>query len=88
MIFLNSLNEYKKWLENSFENPCPHGESYTVFKERVIEALKELLRGEQSLVIFTHGGVISVILEYLFPNDRKSFYEKQPDFGEFIKIEL
>ncbi|WP_407429231.1 histidine phosphatase family protein [Treponema sp.] len=85
---LKGKKEYQEWLKNSFENPCPGGESYINFKERVKKAFEKLIYNERSFVIFTHGGVISVILEYLYPDERKSFYEKQPDFGDFIKIEL
>ena len=86
--------EYKAWVQNEVdrihepqkENPCPNGESWLQMKERVISTLQEILKNDRSVAIFTHGGVISAIMDYFFPNERKSVYEWQPDFGEGYKI--
>lgn len=72
----------------SSDNPCPHGESWLQMKNRVISALERAIKNYRSLAIFTHGGPISAIMAYFFPNEGKSMYEWQPNFGEGYKITL
>ena len=89
--------EYQKWLKGevdrisiksteSYENPCPNGESWQKMNERVLVTLKNALKNENSLAIFSHGGPISAIMAHFFPTVMKSLYEWQPDFGEGYKI--
>lgn len=70
------------------DNPCPHGESWLQMKNRVISALERAIKNYRSLAIFTHGGPISAIMAYFFPNEGKSMYQWQPNFGEGYKITL
>ena len=70
------------------ENPCPNGESWNKMNERVLVSLETILKNDRSVAIFTHGGVISAIMAHFFPNERKSLYEWQPDFGEGYKITI
>ena len=70
------------------DNPCPHGESWLQMKNRVISALERAIKNYRSLAIFTHGGPISAIMAYFFPNEGKSMFEWQPNFGEGYKITL
>ena len=72
----------------SSDNPCPHGESWLQMKNRVISALERAIKNYRSLAIFTHGGPISAIMAYFFPNEGKSMYQWQPNFGEGYKIML
>ncbi|MBQ7537552.1 MAG: histidine phosphatase family protein [Treponema sp.] len=70
------------------DNPCPHGESWLQMKNRVIFALEKAIKNYRSLAIFTHGGPISAIMAYFFPDEGKSMYQWQPNFGEGYKITL
>ena len=87
---------YKVWVQGEVdriqgiakENPCPNGESWLQMENRVISALENILKNDRSVAIFTHGGVISAIMRHFFPNERKSIYEWQPDFGEGYKITI
>ncbi len=94
---------YLKWLagevgrmeDKSLENPCPKGESWQNMQNRVISALRQALEDIKnpdstyySLAIFTHGGPISAIMEYLFPEEEKNIYQWQPDFASGYKIVL
>ena len=72
----------------SSDNPCPHGESWLQMKNRVIFALEKAIKNYRSLAIFTHGGPISAIMAYFFPDEGKSMYQWQPNFGEGYKITL
>ena len=89
---LRTNDSYQKWVQNLVDRitnfPCPNGESFSQMKLRVLFALKKIVSDYPSVAIFTHGGVISVIMEKFFPNERKSFYDWQPDFGEGYKISL
>lgn len=90
---LKNCESYKNWVQkiadkNPQDNdfPCPNGESYVQMKGRVLKSLEILLQIHKSIAIFTHGGVISVIMEYFFPDEKKSIYEWSPDFGGGYKI--
>ena len=94
---LKDNKSYQAWVQgesertqtaNADENPCPNGESWTKLNERVTNALKKIITNERKVAIFTHGGVISAILQDIYPNERKSIYEWQPDFGGWWEIFL
>lgn len=91
--------DYQKWLREEVDriflrstessgNPCPNGESWGQMNERVLVSLEKILNNERSVAIFTHGGPISAIMTHFFPDERKSLYEWQPDFGEGYKITI
>ncbi len=94
---LKNDERYKAWVEREVdriqnvhqteaENPCPNGESWLQMKNRVLSSLENALKNYRSVAIFTHGGPISAIMAYFFPNEGKSMYEWQSDFGEGYKI--
>jgi len=96
---LKDNKNYQDWVQNEVDRiqkkgdfflaqACPNGESYTEMNERVLEKLNSLTSRYSSLAIFTHGGVISAIMEHFFPNEDKSLYQWQPDFGSGYKITL
>lgn len=76
---LKDTPAYQIWLSGDNEaNVPPEGESGEQMKQRVLEAFSEL---REDTVLVTHGGVIAVIMQFLFPEERKSRYDWQPDFG-------
>ena len=96
---LKNDERYKAWVEREVdriqnvhqteaENPCPNGESWLQMRNRVLSALENALKNYRSVAIFTHGGPISAIMAHFFPDERKSLYEWQSDFGEGYKITL
>lgn len=73
---------YQAWLAGDNEkNVPPGGESGVDMKARVLAAWKKLEETEENWVIVTHGGVIAVILEFLFPQEGKTRYQWQPKNG-------
>lgn len=78
---LKNEETYVSWI-NEIENfKCPNGESKEIFEQRVrvgFEKIKAL--NKKSVVVVCHGGVISVIMSMLFPN-QYNFYEWQPAYG-------
>lgn len=63
---------------------CPCGESFQVFKARIRQGFTRVLdetpAGFSNIVLVTHGGVISCLMEMYFGSD-KHFYEWQPENG-------
>ena len=83
---LKDTPAYQEWLTGDNEaNIPPQGESGVQMKERVLEAFSEI---KEDACIITHGGVIAVIMEHLFPNEGKNRYEWQPKNGYGYRIEF
>ena len=80
---LKDQDDYKEWItDETGLVSCPGGENRHGFTRRVIdeyELLAENLLRETAFIV-CHGGVISCIMEHLFPNAR-NFYEWQPRPG-------
>ena len=70
---------YIAWITGDNEkNIPPKGESGEAFRGRILTALDTL--GEDTVLV-THGGVIAVIMEALFPREGKNRYQWQPRPG-------
>ena len=77
---------YQKWITGDNEsNIPPEGESGVQVQRRVLAALPALM--EENTVLITHGGVISLIMQHLFPEEKKSRYDWQPQPGHGYLIE-
>ena len=82
---LKGRKDYQDWITgDNMANVPPEGESGNQMTCRVLKALPELFRKDTVLV--THGGVIAVIMECLFPEEGKSRYQWQPDPGNGYAI--
>ena len=76
---LKNTPEYQAWLTGDNEsNIPPSGESGIQMRKRVLEALTDL---KEDTCIITHGGVIAIIMEKLFPGEARNRYQWQPDPG-------
>ncbi len=76
---LKKRPDYQSWLAGDNEvNIPPNGESGEYMKMRVLEAFSEI---REDTCILTHGGVIAVIMEHLFPEEGKNRYQWQPQNG-------
>ena len=76
--------EYQGWLTGDNEaNIPPRGESGLQMKERVLQGLFEM---KEDTCIITHGGVIAAIMQHLFPGEKKSRYDWQPNPGHGYMI--
>ena len=70
---------YQTWLCGDNEsNVPPRGESGTQMTARVLAAFSEI---REDTVLITHGGVISAIMQHLFPEENKNRYQWQPKNG-------
>ncbi len=82
---LKDTPQYQQWISDIEVNSPPNGESRPVFIKRVINGFKKAEKlcqnqKEQNVIIVTHGGVISTLMENFFPH-QKNFYQWQPTFG-------
>ncbi len=100
---LNKVPEYQEWISATSDAvPPPNGESIRKFTERVESGFKELLTqtelqmlklrnegGEALAICICHGGVISGIMDHLWPGERDSFYAwiPNPGHGYILYIE-
>ena len=76
---------YQTWLYGDIEsNIAPGGESGVQMQQRVLEAFSEI---RENTCIVTHGGVIAIIMEHLFPEENKNRYQWQPKPGRGYAIE-
>jgi len=75
---------YQAWItDETGLVSCPGGDNKQKFTLRVTEGYKLILESGSmhcGACIVCHGGVITCIMEYLFPNTR-NFYEWQPKPG-------
>ncbi|MBR4289803.1 MAG: histidine phosphatase family protein [Oscillospiraceae bacterium] len=82
---LKDTKAYQSWLAGDNEaNIPPNGESGVQMRARVLHAFSEI---QEDACIITHGGVISAIMEYLFPEEKKKRYQWQPQNGCGYRIQ-
>jgi len=79
--------DYQMWIcGDNFHNIPPQGESGAKMTARILPAFQTILDRQQDTVIVTHGGVISAIMQHLFPDENKNIYQWQPKPGFGYKI--
>lgn len=82
---LKDRADYQAWITgDDMANVPPQGESGNEMKQRALEAFSQL---EDGTVLVAHGGVISVIMQQLFPDEGKHRYQWQPGNGRGYCIE-
>ena len=85
---LSNDPDYKSWINDQTNITCPGGESSVIFLNRIKKGLDKLHNLKaKSIVLVCHSGVIAMIMETLFP-DEKNFYKWQPDFGCGYTIDI
>ena len=99
---LNSIPEYQRWImAEDNETPPPGGESINDFTGRIRKGFDKLkvqhelymlkLRNHEQeavTVCICHGGVISGIMDYIWPGEYKNFFEWIPDPGHGYVLEM
>ncbi len=79
----------RQWSDDFVQRPCPRGESYQIFYDRVAAFLEELKRGDKKeVVLVTHGGVIRCVLAYLGKTTLETSFEVTVDYGAVFREEL
>src|SRR5699024_8312768 len=81
---------YRNWIDDPFNEQPPGGESFPVFKKRVMKAWKQLLeqmeiQHSKRVLVVTHGGVIRLLLTELTQANRY-FWEWQIPHGQGMTL--
>lgn len=100
---LNGIPEYQRWITTEDkETAPPGGESINHFTERIRRGFDDLkvknelhmlkLRNheeEAMTICICHGGVISGIMDYVWPGEYRNFFEWIPDpgHGYILRVE-
>lgn len=85
---LKEQEDYLRWInDEAGETLCPNGESLRDFKDRVHKGFTALLQsGAEEIIVVCHGGVISAIMHFCFPEDERNVFQWQPDPGKGYTI--
>ena len=71
-----------RWLSGGDDAMCPGGESNNQFAHRVKRGLKIVKEIKaENVAIVTHGGVIGILMQMLFPQVHMNYYSWVPDCG-------
>ena len=99
---LNSVPAYQRWITaEDKETAPPGGESINSFAKRIRRGFDELKvrnelymlklrnrRREAMTICICHGGVISGIMDYVWPGEYKNFFEWIPDPGHGYELDV
>ncbi len=86
---LKDTKEYQDWLAGDhMANVIPGGESGNQVKNRVLEAVNELIEKDNDCLVICHGGTIAILFTYLFPDSGLNWYEIQPENGKGYMFEF
>ena len=79
---LQSNPAYQRWITGDNDaNIPPGGESGNAMATRVLAALQRMLLDGRDTVAVVHGGTIAVVMEALFPQERRNRWQWQPRCG-------
>ena len=80
---------YLRWIAGDDDTLCPGGESRNQFAERVTKGF-EIVRNIKAdrVLVVCHGGVISTLMEQLFPGQKNHYYEWIPECGRGFTVEI
>lgn len=77
------------WKDDWVNPSTPNGESFMQMYERVTSFLEELrTKSYGSVIIFTHGGVISCARVYFDQIHMKQAFDIKTKYGEIVKFEF
>lgn len=86
---LKDRADYQAWLAGEMEkNKTPGGESMLDAQRRVLSGLQKMQAQERDVLAVVHGGTIVSIMQSLFPNAGKNFYEWVPQPGYGYEIDM
>lgn len=53
---------YRAWIDDPLGNPIPNGETFTRFKQRVLDGFHRIVNEKKEYTFIVHGGVIRLLL--------------------------
>lgn len=68
-------------LEERYDYVPPNGESWRIFENRLIEAIKTILESNQgeTIAVVTHGGAIRALMPFLLNVSKQESFKYDPD---------
>ncbi len=79
----------EEWRPDNYEFTFPDGDKVMDFRARVLSVLNEILEHDDKLVtIFTHGGVINTILEFLLKIPTNDIWRYAPGRGSMSVVRI
>ena len=90
---LKNNPDYIKWISgDNFSNKCPGGESFVMMKQRVADAFYDIINkykdAGKDIIIVLHSGPIVALMETLYPDENKTYYEWRLNNGELYSLEV
>ncbi|MGE4585796.1 MAG: alpha-ribazole phosphatase family protein [Mangrovibacterium sp.] len=87
-IFFSAAGRH--WMEHYLEAACPGGESYLLFRSRILSFLSELRQtGLEKIVLVTHNGVIRLLKSILEKMTVEEVFEQfNPAYGGVYSFAL
>lgn len=77
------------WETDWINPPTPNGESFQQMYDRVASFFNDLKQEPyKSVVVFTHGGVISCARVYFEKVDINETFDLMPKYGEIVEFEI
>ncbi|MCX5710972.1 MAG: histidine phosphatase family protein [Candidatus Omnitrophica bacterium] len=78
---------YKKWLKNPLKNNIPKAEPMNIFKKRVKNSIRNIIRSnpDETIAIICHGGVIGIFVNGISKN--KNFWRCVPSPASITIVE-
>lgn len=77
------------WSTDWINPPAPNGESFQDMYHRVASFFDQLKNREyQTVLIFTHGGVITCARVYFQQAEMANAFEWMPTYGEIVRFEM
>lgn len=78
--------DYQAWIMDATGAvSTPEGESSHGFQRRVRSAAEALCR---DTLLVAHGGVIAALMTHWFPEEKRTLYQWQPDFGQGYEVKI
>ncbi|SFA41261.1 alpha-ribazole phosphatase [Anoxybacillus pushchinoensis] len=83
---LQTVESYRRWIDDPIHHSPPNGESFRHFQGRIERAIDDLIsRSASHIVVVTHGGVIRYLLSQYAPKTRP-FWEWHVPFDEGVAL--
>ncbi|MDR2088792.1 MAG: phosphoglycerate mutase family protein [Clostridiales Family XIII bacterium] len=88
---LSQLEAYKRWVaDKNGSTPAPGGESFAAFRRRVTAGAARLFAQDAppDSIVVCHGGVISMLMDHLFPGVHDNPFKWTPDPGHGYSVTI
>ncbi len=83
-----SRAEIEQW-SNDLENATPYGgESLAMLSQRVLDWLTPTLKANQDTILFTHAGVIKVLVAHFCQMPLAQCYRTSPTYSSITELEV